>query len=90
MVAYHFRIASTFLTISLTKHIYLQALILTKNKIKEWPTAVLASLPKLLCLKLDGNPLRKVNIIYADPFLFIRSVIFPSVFRIGFLRLRCK
>ncbi|KAI3466127.1 hypothetical protein Pfo_022790 [Paulownia fortunei] len=38
----------------------LEALILSKNKIKEWPAAVLASLPKLLCLKLDGNPLRKI------------------------------
>ncbi|KAK4387060.1 Plant intracellular Ras-group-related LRR protein 6 [Sesamum angolense] len=38
----------------------LQALILSKNKIKEWPAEVLASLPRLLCLKLDGNPLRKI------------------------------
>ncbi|KAK6154333.1 hypothetical protein DH2020_008581 [Rehmannia glutinosa] len=40
----------------------LEALILSKNKIKEWPAAVLASLPKLVCLKLDGNPLRKARI----------------------------
>ncbi|KAG6421333.1 hypothetical protein SASPL_117884 [Salvia splendens] len=40
--------------------IEVKALILTKNKIKEWPTAVLSSLPKLLCLKLDGNPLKKI------------------------------
>ncbi|KAL0406820.1 UNVERIFIED_CONTAM: Plant intracellular Ras-group-related LRR protein 6 [Sesamum latifolium] len=38
----------------------LEALILSKNKIKEWPAAVLASFPRLLCLKLDGNPLRKI------------------------------
>ncbi|GFP79925.1 probable spastin homolog bm1_53365 [Phtheirospermum japonicum] len=38
----------------------LEALILSKNKIKEWPAAVLASLPKLVCSKLDGNPLRKI------------------------------
>ncbi|KAL0328490.1 UNVERIFIED_CONTAM: Plant intracellular Ras-group-related LRR protein 6 [Sesamum calycinum] len=38
----------------------LEALILSKNKIKEWPAELLASLPRLLCLKLDGNPLRKI------------------------------
>ncbi|KAL3820954.1 hypothetical protein ACJIZ3_006859 [Penstemon smallii] len=38
----------------------LEALILSKNKIQEWPGAILASLPKLLCLKLDGNPLSKI------------------------------
>ncbi|KAK4484889.1 hypothetical protein RD792_007490 [Penstemon davidsonii] len=38
----------------------LETLILSKNKIQEWPGAILASLPKLLCLKLDGNPLSKI------------------------------
>ncbi|KAK6132678.1 hypothetical protein DH2020_033561 [Rehmannia glutinosa] len=56
----------------------LEALILSKNKIKEWPAAVLASLPKLVCLKLDGNPLRKarhfndvMDIMVLHPGLFV-------------------
>ncbi|KAL5994509.1 hypothetical protein ACLOJK_024562 [Asimina triloba] len=38
----------------------LQALILSGNKIKEWPGAVLASLANLLCLKIDNNPLAQI------------------------------
>ncbi|KAK7809625.1 plant intracellular ras-group-related lrr protein 6, partial [Quercus suber] len=30
------------------------------NKIKDWPGAILKSLPNLLCLKLDNNPLRQI------------------------------
>lgn len=38
----------------------LEALILSKNKIKEWPSAVLRSLSNLSCLKLDNNPLGQI------------------------------
>ncbi|KAF6155805.1 hypothetical protein GIB67_039136 [Kingdonia uniflora] len=37
--------------------IFLQALILSGNKIKEWPESVLQSLPNLVCLKLANNPI---------------------------------
>lgn len=38
----------------------MQVLILSGNKIKEWPGTVLSSLPNLSCLKLDSNPLSQV------------------------------
>ncbi|KAI3964622.1 hypothetical protein MKX01_020439 [Papaver californicum] len=38
----------------------LQTLILSGNKLKEWPGSVLRSLPNLLCLKLDNNPLTQI------------------------------
>ncbi|CAN6454284.1 unnamed protein product [Victoria cruziana] len=38
----------------------LQALILSYNKISEWPVQVLSSLPNLTCLKLDHNPLFQI------------------------------
>ncbi|KAL6311041.1 hypothetical protein AAG906_015930 [Vitis piasezkii] len=36
------------------------ALILSRNKIQEWPGVILKSLPNLSCLKLDNNPLRQI------------------------------
>lgn len=39
----------------------MQALILSKNKIRLWPSAILKTLHKLSCLKLDNNPLAKVS-----------------------------
>ncbi|CAL5405825.1 unnamed protein product [Camellia sinensis] len=42
--------------LSLLKNVVL-ALILSRNKIKEWPGAILKSLSNLSCLKLDNNPL---------------------------------
>ncbi|CAL5341938.1 unnamed protein product [Camellia sinensis] len=36
------------------------ALILSRNKIKEWPGAILKSLSNLSCLKLDNNPLLQI------------------------------
>ncbi|KAH9623023.1 hypothetical protein KSS87_012914 [Heliosperma pusillum] len=38
----------------------LEVLILSRNKIKDWPEDALKSLPKLICLRLDNNPLNKV------------------------------
>ncbi|XP_077223776.1 plant intracellular Ras-group-related LRR protein 6-like isoform X2 [Tasmannia lanceolata] len=38
----------------------LQTLLLSGNKIKEWPGAVFASLLNLSCLKLDKNPLAQI------------------------------
>jgi len=38
----------------------LEALTLSKNKIKEWPGAILKSLSNLSCLKLDYNPLQQI------------------------------
>ncbi|KAH7512503.1 hypothetical protein FEM48_Zijuj12G0097600 [Ziziphus jujuba var. spinosa] len=38
----------------------LQTLILSRNKIQEWPGAIVKSLPNLTCLKLDNNPLRQL------------------------------
>ncbi|XP_050109812.1 plant intracellular Ras-group-related LRR protein 6-like isoform X2 [Malus sylvestris] len=37
-----------------------QTLILSRKKITDWPGAILQSLPNLLCLKLDNNPLRQI------------------------------
>ncbi|KAH9650797.1 Leucine-rich repeat (LRR) family protein [Citrus sinensis] len=37
-----------------------KTLILSRNKIKDWPDAILTSLSSLSCLKLDNNPLRQV------------------------------
>lgn len=39
----------------------MQTLILSRNKIKDWPGAILKSLPNLMCLKLDNNPLKQVK-----------------------------
>ncbi|CAL9160322.1 unnamed protein product [Musa hybrid cultivar] len=39
----------------------LQALTLSGNKIREWPGAVLSTLPNLSCLKLDNNPLVQIT-----------------------------
>ncbi|KAF3442133.1 hypothetical protein FNV43_RR16049 [Rhamnella rubrinervis] len=38
----------------------LETLILSRNKIQDWPGAIIKSLPNLLCLKLDNNPLRQL------------------------------
>ncbi|XP_071736613.1 plant intracellular Ras-group-related LRR protein 6 [Rutidosis leptorrhynchoides] len=38
----------------------LETLILSRNKIKEWPSAILEPLHNLVCLKLDINPLRQI------------------------------
>ncbi|XP_074264085.1 plant intracellular Ras-group-related LRR protein 6 isoform X1 [Silene latifolia] len=38
----------------------LEVLILSRNKIKDWPEDALKSLPNLTCLRLDNNPLNKV------------------------------
>ncbi|XP_015056460.1 plant intracellular Ras-group-related LRR protein 6 isoform X1 [Solanum pennellii] len=48
------------LPLELSSCISLEALILSKNKIKDWPGSVLTSLPALTCLKLDNNPLRQI------------------------------
>lgn len=39
----------------------MQTLILSRNKIKDWPGAILKTLPNLTCLKLDNNPLKQVK-----------------------------
>ncbi|GKV15920.1 hypothetical protein SLEP1_g26649 [Rubroshorea leprosula] len=39
----------------------LKTLILSRNKMKDWPGPILKSLPNLSCLKLDNNPLRQVR-----------------------------
>ncbi|XP_020113256.1 plant intracellular Ras-group-related LRR protein 6 isoform X2 [Ananas comosus] len=38
----------------------LQVLVLSNNKIKEWPGTVLSSLSNFQCLKLDNNPLAEI------------------------------
>ncbi|KNA12945.1 hypothetical protein SOVF_121660 [Spinacia oleracea] len=38
----------------------LEVLLLSKNKIKDWPGEVLRLLPKLTCVRLDSNPLRQI------------------------------
>ncbi|XP_028554971.1 plant intracellular Ras-group-related LRR protein 6 [Dendrobium catenatum] len=42
----------------------LQVLILSGNKITQWPGVILSSLPSLSSLKLDNNPLSKVKCIW--------------------------
>ncbi|XP_056683455.1 plant intracellular Ras-group-related LRR protein 6 isoform X2 [Spinacia oleracea] len=37
-----------------------KVLLLSKNKIKDWPGEVLRLLPKLTCVRLDSNPLRQI------------------------------
>ncbi|WOL00027.1 plant intracellular Ras-group-related LRR protein 6 [Canna indica] len=39
----------------------LQALILSGNRIREWPGAVLSTLPILNCLKMDNNPMAQLS-----------------------------
>ncbi|KAF2283053.1 hypothetical protein GH714_043072 [Hevea brasiliensis] len=48
------------LSVELSSCISLQSLILSRNKIQEWPGAILKSLANLSCLKLDYNPLRQI------------------------------
>lgn len=48
------------LPVELSSCASLETLILSRNKIKEWPNAILESLCNLVCLKLDGNPLRQI------------------------------
>ncbi|KAM1101186.1 hypothetical protein ACFX2B_007498 [Malus domestica] len=48
------------LPVELSSCINLQTLILSRKKITDWPGAILQSLPNLLCLKLDNNPLRQI------------------------------
>ncbi|KAL4580299.1 hypothetical protein LXL04_016488 [Taraxacum kok-saghyz] len=38
----------------------IETLILSRNKIKVWPSAILKSLHNLVCLKLDSNPLTQI------------------------------
>ncbi|KAA0060666.1 plant intracellular Ras-group-related LRR protein 6 [Cucumis melo var. makuwa] len=39
----------------------MEILILSRNKIKDWPGAILKTLPNLTCLKLDNNPLKQIS-----------------------------
>lgn len=48
------------LPIALSSCSSLEVLILSRNKIKDWPGEVLKSLAKLSCLRLDYNPLRQI------------------------------
>nr|GMD84083.1 plant intracellular Ras-group-related LRR protein 6 isoform X1 [Ipomoea batatas] len=48
------------LPVELCSCVALEALILSKNKIKDWPSSILISLSRLTCLRLDNNPLRKI------------------------------
>uniref|UniRef100_A0A2N9G5T0 Uncharacterized protein n=1 Tax=Fagus sylvatica TaxID=28930 RepID=A0A2N9G5T0_FAGSY len=48
-----------------------QTLVLSRNKIKDWPGAILKSLPNLSCLKLDNNPLGQIP---ADGFQAVSRV----------------
>lgn len=48
------------LPVELSSCASLKTLILSRNKIKEWPTAILDSLHNLVCLKFDINPLRQI------------------------------
>lgn len=42
-------------------YLNVQCLILSRNKISDWPCAILKSLPNLICLKLDNNALTQVK-----------------------------
>ncbi|KAI8552616.1 hypothetical protein RHMOL_Rhmol06G0280600 [Rhododendron molle] len=48
------------LPVELSSCVSLETLILSRNKMKEWPGAILKSLSNLSCLKLDNNPLRQI------------------------------
>ncbi|KAK9269170.1 hypothetical protein L1049_000939 [Liquidambar formosana] len=49
------------LPVELSSCVSLQALILSRNKIKVWRGAILNSLHNLSCLKLNNNPLRLIS-----------------------------
>uniref|UniRef100_A0A2N9HKV5 Rx N-terminal domain-containing protein n=1 Tax=Fagus sylvatica TaxID=28930 RepID=A0A2N9HKV5_FAGSY len=59
------------LPVELSSCISLQTLVLSRNKIKDWPGAILKSLPNLSCLKLDNNPLGQIP---ADGFQAVSRV----------------
>lgn len=48
------------LPVELSSCASLETLILSRNKIKMWPSAILKSLQHLVCLKLDINPLKQI------------------------------
>uniref|UniRef100_A0A164Y2Y0 Disease resistance R13L4/SHOC-2-like LRR domain-containing protein n=1 Tax=Daucus carota subsp. sativus TaxID=79200 RepID=A0A164Y2Y0_DAUCS len=48
------------LPVELSSCVSLEVLILSRNKIKAWPSAILKSLSNLLCLKLDNNQLGQI------------------------------
>ncbi|KAJ4836170.1 Plant intracellular Ras-group- LRR protein 6 [Turnera subulata] len=48
------------LPVELSSCVSLQTLVLSRNKINDWPGAILKSLPNLLCLKLDNNALKLI------------------------------
>lgn len=48
------------LPLELSLCVSLQCLILSRNKISDWPCAILKSLPNLICLKLDNNALTQI------------------------------
>ncbi|GAB2277939.1 Plant intracellular Ras-group- LRR protein 6 [Dionaea muscipula] len=50
------------LPVELSSCTSLEVLILSWNKIKDWPGVVLKSLPNLSCLKLDNNPLGEIPV----------------------------
>lgn len=54
-------IANPLLALCFLIHHNVQSLVLSKNKIKEWPGEILRSLNNLSRLKLDYNPLRQVT-----------------------------
>uniref|UniRef100_A0A7N0SXY6 Leucine-rich repeat-containing protein 40 n=1 Tax=Kalanchoe fedtschenkoi TaxID=63787 RepID=A0A7N0SXY6_KALFE len=52
-------------------YFHLQVLILSRNKIAEWPSAMFKSLSNLTCLKLDNNPLKQIP---ADGLSFLQNL----------------
>ncbi|XP_024023076.1 plant intracellular Ras-group-related LRR protein 6 isoform X2 [Morus notabilis] len=48
------------LPVELSSCTSLQTLVLSRNQFKEWPGSIFKSLPNLVCLKLDSNPLKQV------------------------------
>ncbi|CAH1412101.1 unnamed protein product [Lactuca virosa] len=48
------------LPVELSSCASLETLVLSRNNIKMWPSAILKSLQHLVCLKLDTNPLKQI------------------------------
>ncbi|KAK9266212.1 hypothetical protein L1049_025377 [Liquidambar formosana] len=63
------------------------ALILSRNKIKEWPGAILNSLHNLSCLKLDNNPLRQALILSRNKIQEWPGAILNSLHNLSCLKL---
>ncbi|KAB5534659.1 hypothetical protein DKX38_017745 [Salix brachista] len=60
---------------NILQKLFYECLILSRNKISDWPFAVLKSLPNLLCLKLDNNALTQATLCAAGQDLNIGNFV---------------